>query len=518
MNRLLRAAAVAVLLVASTSIAVATPGASARPVPSPETPAVVNGSIVSATDYAAKWSFIVALVDPSGDSQFDGQFCGGSLIDDQHVLTAAHCMTAKPGLIYNPRSVGIVAKQRVLDDRTMGSGESAVRKVTDIFVHPGFEENSGEGYRNDVAILRLAAPIAGASTIRLVQPGDEPLWGGGGGGGTAFIAGWGNTDPAGQRNPNLAFPTVLEQTTVPLRSDAACSATVGGGYGTAFERGTNMCAGTLQTSPKQLGTDACQGDSGGPLIVDAGAGTYKLAGVTSWGEGCAQKNFGAYSRLDALRAWIDSIPGATDGGAAFGGPGGLQPVTNPARAAAGYEKVTLTWDAPTAGPIPERYAVWKRTMTDGASTDQLVGITPGRSFVAPVAASRRAGSVIWNVRPVDPTGANGPSNLFAAGGLPDTRKPGRTSPAVLTRRARTYVIVRWSAAVDRQSGISSYQVQRRIVGRAQWGTIPGIAPSRRSIRLGGIPAGGGVLVRIRAIDDAGNAGLWSAPRAFTTTR
>lgn len=59
-----------------------------------------------------------------------------------------------------------------------------------------------------------------------------------------------------------------------------------------------ICAGNLEG-----GQDACQGDSGGPLVIN---GT--LIGVTSWGKGCARPGFpGVFTRVPALRAWIDSV-------------------------------------------------------------------------------------------------------------------------------------------------------------------------------------------------------------------
>jgi secreted trypsin-like serine protease len=295
--------ALLVAIVASLALAAAAAGA-ATAAPSarwqPDSAAIVNGSEVSDADYASKWPFVVAIIRSTARSQFDGQFCGGSLIDDQHVLTAAHCVTFEPGTVAAASGLRVVAKARVLDDTTMGSGETIARRVSDVFINPDFATNAGDGFRNDSAILRLAEPIAGASTIGLIQPGEGALWGAGAGGVNAFVAGWGDTDPLDRGNPDGKFPMALRQTTVPLRSDATCSSTVGGGYGTAFERATNLCAGSLQTSAS-LGTDSCQGDSGGPLTVAAGDGTYRLVGITSWGEGCAQHNFGAYSRVDALR-------------------------------------------------------------------------------------------------------------------------------------------------------------------------------------------------------------------------
>jgi secreted trypsin-like serine protease len=91
---------------------------------------------------------------------------------------------------------------------------------------------------------------------------------------------------------------------VPITTDAYC----GSAYST-FDATTMVCAGFPQG-----GVDTCQGDSGGPLLVPTATGTLRLAGDTSWGEGCAQPGKpGIYGRLGdtALRSFIAAnAPGA----------------------------------------------------------------------------------------------------------------------------------------------------------------------------------------------------------------
>lgn len=506
----------AVLVVVIATMVAATAASAESPRHEPEFAAIVNGTAVNPTQYASRWPFIVALVTPGRKSQYDAQFCGGSLIDDQHVLTAAHCLTLRPGVIATPRGVGIVANQRVLDTKTMGSGEQRVRAVSDVFVHPGFSSNEGEGYHDDIAVLRLAEPIVGARTIPLVQAADAAAWGAGRGGPNAFIAGWGNTDPAGSGTPSKAFPTVLREVTVPIRSDAECAASVRGGYGTSFERESNFCAGILQRSPAKLGQDSCQGDSGGPVLVDA-AGTMRLAGVTSWGDGCAQKNFGAYSRVDALRPWVESIPGAVDGAPGVGGPGNLHAVQGLRATSRSYEHVTLAWDAPATGAAPERYAVWLRTGQRGDSSDELLGLTQGRSFRAPVPASRSAAGMALVLRAVDADDNQGEAVLVA--GAPRLDRVPPTSPGRInvTKVTGTSAIVRWNRSRDLQSGLDGYQVQQRLVGRG-WNTVDSTSPGKRSARLTDLRRGTTYQVRVRAFDDAGNPGRWTRTVTLRTLR
>lgn len=513
MHRLARRTArIGLVLVAA--IVAATASSSAA-TPRPDTVAIVNGTEVTDAEYAARWPFIVGLVGSGAESQFDGQFCGGSLIDDQHVLTAAHCVRSDPYTASAPTGIRIIAKTRTLATASLGSGETGPRVVSDVFIHPDFAENEREGFRYDVAVLRLAAPITGAATIGLVQPGETALWGGGAGGVDAFIAGWGDTDPIDEGDTESKFPKRLRHATIPLRSDVGCSATVNGGYGAAFERATNLCGGTLQSGAK-LGTDTCQGDSGGPLIVAAGANSYRLAGVTSWGDGCAQRTFGSYSRVDALRGWIDSIPGATDGGAAIGGPGGTMPVSTLRRTGGDFVGLTLAWSRAATGTDPERFAIWRRTLSEesGDRIEQLVGITTGTSFRATAPATRRSDAYTWIVRPVDAAGSNGPSTLLQAGPRADVIRPTSPGAPTLVRAGTNNLVVRWGAAIDRQSGIDSYEVERRIAGRAAWVTAD--VTSSRSTRIEELGSLQRVFVRVRATDRAGNVGPWSRARGFTT--
>lgn len=505
------------LLVACGLLAIAaasTTAVGATRAPAPEAPAIVNGSTVSQEEYDARWPFIVALVSATGDDQYSSQFCGGSLIDDQHVLTAAHCVTFEPGLVNAPSGIRVVARTRTLSKVSLGAGESRPRVVSEIFIDPEFEENARHGFRHDVAVLRLAEPIAGAAVVPIVQAADAAAWGNGAGGPTAFAAGWGDTDPTDLRSPEVKFPTVLRQTSFPLRADATCAATNAGGYGAAFERATNLCAGVLQ-GRHRLGTDTCQGDSGGPLVVDV-AGVRKLAGVTSWGEGCAQHNFGAYSRVDALRGWINSVPGATDGGPAVAGPSGTLAVTNVHRTGGDYRHVTIAWDAPVGGTTPERYAVYRQTNIDGTKAEELVGITTATTLRATVDATPRANGYIFDVRPLDVLGSNGPSARVKAGPRPDAARPTTPPRPTLVRRGTRSLTVRWGASVDRQTGIVSYEVQERVVGRSGYLLADGTGPYPRASTLDGFRRGAHVLVRVRAYDQAGNSSAWSAPGSFTT--
>lgn len=498
-----------------TAIALLALAPSATAAPSqPVTARVVNGATMTEGEFRERWPFMAALVNANARSQFDGQYCGGALVDDQHVVTAAHCLRLGESVTAAAPSLRVVVGTRTLDRSSMGRGETAARRVSEVFVHPGFGENEGEGFRNDVAVLRLAQPVAGATPLRLVQPDEDAIWGDGLGARVARLAGWGDTDPLERGDLSNRFPVDLRSAFVPIHHDAHCSSSIGGGYGTTFERATNLCAGTLQVGSR-LGVDACQGDSGGPLVADAADGTPRLVGITSWGEGCAQRTFGAYSRVASLRSWIDSIPGATDGAAALGGPGGTLGVAYLRRTRADFGSVRLAWEAADVGTAPERFAIHRRVRVGGTIAEQLVGITVSTTFRAPAPATRRANAYTWVVRPLDEDGSAGPIATVAAGPRPDRVRPGRPGPVSVAPASRRAVIASWGTARDAQSGLARYQLQRRIVGRTGYATVETPAQFARRAVVDELRPGDRVQVRVRALDRAGNASAWRSSTAVT---
>ena len=112
-----RPALAAIVVAAVTALAALAPAnaPAAEPTVEVENPAIVNGTTVSPDDYRARWPWIVALWDPTAPDQFLGQFCAGTLIDDQHVITAAHCLEFAKGEIAAPASLKVIAKVRVLN-------------------------------------------------------------------------------------------------------------------------------------------------------------------------------------------------------------------------------------------------------------------------------------------------------------------------------------------------------------------------------------------------------------------
>jgi secreted trypsin-like serine protease len=253
--------------------------------PTPTDDGGVTGQIVGgAPSDPGEWPWQVALIGGSyvGTNYWSSQFCGGSLVSSQWVLTAAHCVYNN-GSVISPSAVDVVAG---VYDLTNSSG-SQRRDVIQIEVHDSYNDAS---LVNDIALLKLATPVtlggSGASRTAVVPLVSSSV-------GTlvdinSWVTGWGNTEST------PAWPQTLYEVQVPIISNTTCS----NSYGGIVE--SMLCAGYAEG-----GKDACQGDSGGPLVVSVG-GRWQQAGIVSTGYGCAEPNYyGIYTRVSSFVNWVD---------------------------------------------------------------------------------------------------------------------------------------------------------------------------------------------------------------------
>jgi secreted trypsin-like serine protease len=206
-------------------------------------------------------------------------FCGGSIINASWVATAQHCVVGGNG------DMRVVAGITRVSQQATGQ----IRAFNAIATAPGFVDPSTG---DDVALLHLAQPLdlsgPNARAIPLLTPADAAA-GATNAGVVSRVTGWGTLRSGGPT------PDILQTVDVPLVSNAQAQAAYGFTI-TADQLG----AGILGVG----GKDSCQGDSGGPLTVLVN-GVRKLAGVVSYGEGCALANFpGMYARVSAFDPFI----------------------------------------------------------------------------------------------------------------------------------------------------------------------------------------------------------------------
>ncbi|GAA3528958.1 S1 family peptidase [Streptomyces osmaniensis] len=213
---------------------------------------IVGGSTTTTSAYP----FMMQITDAS-----QNQFCGGTLVSATKVVTAAHCMVGESN-----------SSVRVVGGRTYLNGTNGtVRRVSDIWIHPDYQDVT-QG--NDVAVLTLSTSMS-YTPASYVDSSDTGVYAAGT---TARILGWGTTSSGGSSSNQLRTATV------PTVADSSCASS----YGSDFIASDMVCAGYTSG-----GVDTCQGDSGGPLLIGG-----VLAGITSWGEGCAQAGHpGVYTRL-----------------------------------------------------------------------------------------------------------------------------------------------------------------------------------------------------------------------------
>ncbi|XP_044761409.1 chymotrypsin-2-like [Coccinella septempunctata] len=187
--------------------------------------------------------------------------CGGSIIGDRWILTAAHCTVGKPA-----SRMSVVAGTNTLD----GSGSRY--QVQRIIQHPSYETLA-----NDIALLRLSRPISFNSKIRRINlpRSDTP------GGKQLTITGWGKTSYPGQ------VSRTLKTLNVTSLSNSECRK--------SFSQivSTNLC------TRGDTGRGVCEGDSGGPLVDGS-----SQVGIVSFGVPCGIGQPDVFTRVYSFRSWI----------------------------------------------------------------------------------------------------------------------------------------------------------------------------------------------------------------------
>jgi trypsin len=200
-------------------------------------------------------------------------FCGATLINDEWILTAAHCVTNDAGQP-NPAS----QMQACVGVGNLGEcGAGNVANVVTVRQHPNYR-SIASGF--DVAVLKLARGFPGNTKVALAAAGNDPAVGG-----DVYLRGWGRTDSVGQ----------------PTSSPEQLQALM-------YQVSAQSCpAGVLCAQPSTT-RGACKGDSGGPLTV---RGPFQV-GIVSYGpfdtalNDCTGAGVDGYTRVSTYKDWIET--------------------------------------------------------------------------------------------------------------------------------------------------------------------------------------------------------------------
>jgi Trypsin len=296
-----------------------------------------NTTLISEWPWQTATVFDESIMPPP-DTDFDRQFCGGTLVAPNISVSAAHCaFDVGPGADGSDGDFDAIFFDVLSGRSVLSSSAGQKHTVANYFFFttgggtPLFTGDPDDGW--DVIFIQLATNSS-SQPIKVAGPGEGAVWAPGR---TAFATGWGALSEGG------AFPDQLREVQLGIISDATCDSPFINGISPGFDPATMVCAGVLAG-----GKDACEGDSGGPLVVPIAGGGFRLVGDTSFGLGCARPNKpGIYGRLagdpvrSALATGVQTVAGVNILGSGAQPPPSSSPLPPPPPPPAGPSATCL---------------------------------------------------------------------------------------------------------------------------------------------------------------------------------